>query len=260
MPDTSRRSDVLFVFGTRPEAIKMAPLIHRINQSGRLRSRVCVTAQHREMLDSVLGVFAIHPDYDLDLMSPGQDLACLTAKVIHGVTGVLKSEDPRLILVQGDTTTSMAAALAGFYRKVPVGHVEAGLRTHDMSAPWPEEMNRQVTARVATYHFAPTEGARRNLLNEAIGPERIYVTGNTVIDALHSVVARLESDKAYRKAIIDRATAHISAEALQRRIVLITGHRRESFGEGFRGICSAICQLAQDNPSITFVYPVHSES
>lgn len=257
--------NILLVFGTRPEAIKMAPLVKELeSRPGTFRTSVCVTGQHREMLDQVLQLFDIRPDYDLNIMRPGQDLYDVTARVLTGMRDVLERSQPDTVLVHGDTTTSTAAALAAFYRRIPVGHVEAGLRTHQRYNPWPEEMNRQLTARIAALHFAPTALARENLLREAVDPERIVVTGNTVVDALRLAIGRIDTDAALRRTIESdlRASGYDPArtdgrEGPVRRLVLITGHRRENFGEGFDNICRAIRTLCRQYPDTDFVYPVH---
>ncbi|MDC0585258.1 UDP-N-acetylglucosamine 2-epimerase (non-hydrolyzing), partial [Planctomycetota bacterium] len=247
---TGRPLDVLLVFGTRPEAIKMAPVHRALAQDPRFRVRVCVTAQHREMLDQVLELFGIEPEYDLDLMRPGQDLSAITGSVLEGLKGVLEEAAPDYVLVHGDTTTTMAASLAAYYARVPVGHVEAGLRTGDIYSPWPEEMNRRLTGSIATLHFAPTEAARANLLREGVDDARIAVTGNTVIDALLTMVERAraggEGEFSERFEGID----------LDRRLVLVTGHRRENFGGGFERICQALAELSR-TPDVEIVYPVH---
>lgn len=244
---------ILVVFGTRPEAIKMAPVIQRLRRSPGIGLRVCVSAQHRQMLDQVLQLFAIRPDYDLDVMRPNQTLAGLTSAVIEGVSDVLESVRPDLVLVHGDTTTTFAAALASFYRKIPVGHVEAGLRTGNLQAPWPEEMNRRFAGQLAALHFAPTVAARMNLEKEGIPGNTIWVTGNTVIDALQDIVGRIALN------------ASLEAELVQgmrwmkdssRRIVLVTGHRRENFGDGIEGVCQALRRLALEQ-DVEIVYPVH---
>jgi len=244
---------ILFVFGTRPEAIKMAPLVKYIGD--KLDARVCVTAQHRGMLDQVLKLFKIVPDYDLDVMRPGQDLFNITSNVLLGVKEVLRLERPDIVLVHGDTTTSMAAAMAAFYLKIPIGHVEAGLRTYDIHSPFPEEFNRQLTSRIATFHFAPTEIARQNLLNEKVQDKDIYVTGNTVIDALLSAVEQARVT-GFSNEILKSAPFLSNVDSASR-IVLITGHRRENFGRGFEEICKALCDIAIENPDINIVYPVH---
>ena len=253
---------VMLVFGTRPEAIKMAPLVKEFQKHAEaFRTLVCVTGQHREMLDQVLRIFGIRPDFDLDIMKQGQDLTDVTSRVLLGMREVLAQARPDAVLVHGDTTTSTAAALAAFYARVPVGHVEAGLRTHDIYSPWPEEMNRRLTGRIATWHFAPTPLSRDNLLSEGVAPERIAVTGNTVIDALHSVTRRIRSDAELRASLTaELRTAGYDTARLDgtgRRLVLVTGHRRENFGEGFLHICNALRDLALRYPAVDFVYPLH---
>ena len=252
---------ILLVFGTRPEAIKMAPLIKALQaQPERFKTIVCVTAQHRQMLDQVLHIFDIVPDYDLDIMRPNQDLYDVTSRVLLGMRDVLKEAQPDIILVHGDTTTSTAAALAAFYQQIPVGHVEAGLRTHNICSPWPEEMNRQITGRITTHHFAPTPLAKQNLLNENVNPEQIVVTGNTVIDALYMVVKKIQNDAALQEGLCEsllQAGYDIHRLDGNRRLVLITGHRRENFGDGFIHICEAIRDLAAKYPEVDFVYPMH---
>ena len=248
-----RQSKVSVIFGTRPEAIKLAPVIHGLRASSRLACHVCVTAQHRQMLDQVLGVFGIVPDLDLDLMRPNQTLAELTSRAITGLYDVFAREKPDLVLVQGDTTTVFCAALAAFYGHVPVGHVEAGLRTGNLAAPWPEEANRVLASRLAALHFAPTEQARGNLLREGVPAECVQVTGNTVIDALLHTLAIVRT-------LSPAMVAELGAVADMppgERIVLITGHRRENFGEGFARICQAVRTLATQFPEVHFVYPVH---
>ena len=250
---------ILLVFGTRPEAIKMCPLVKEFHKySTEFQTVVCVTGQHREMLDQVLHIFGVTPDYDLNIMKKGQDLFDVTSRVLTGMRDVLDAEKPDVVLVHGDTTTSMAAALAAFYRQIPVGHVEAGLRTHNIYSPSPEEMNRQITGRIATYHFSPTPLSRQNLLNEGIDPEKITVTGNTVIDALLWVVENV-MEKGYEPKDPSVASLFQNDKLRQngRRMVLITGHRRENFGEGFINICQAIKQLAEKYPDVDFVYPMH---
>ena len=252
---------IMFVFGTRPEAIKMAPLVKEFRKHpDAFQTVVCVTGQHRQMLDQVLHLFEIAPDYDLNIMKQGQDLYDVTSRVLLGMRDVLQESNPDLVLVHGDTTTSTAAALAAFYRQIPVGHVEAGLRTHNIYSPWPEEMNRQITGRIAGYHFAPTELSRKNLLAEGIADDRIFVTGNTVIDALHQVVAKISSSDAMR-AELDQALLSAGYDTKRlvngKRLVLITGHRRENFGDGFLSMCSAIKALNEKYPEMDFVYPMH---
>ena len=252
---------ILLVFGTRPEAIKMAPLVKKLqSESEKFKTVVCVTAQHRQMLDQVLHIFDILPDYDLDIMQPNQDLYDITSRVLLGMRDVLKEVQPDVVLVHGDTTTSTAAALAAFYQQIPVGHVEAGLRTHDIYSPWPEEMNRQLTGRIATCHFAPTPLAKQNLLDENVKPEQIIVTGNTVIDALHIVTKRLTEDAELQQSVKGELAEFgydVNRLNNRRKLVLITGHRRENFGEGFLNICHAIKNLAERYPDTDFVYPVH---
>jgi UDP-N-acetylglucosamine 2-epimerase (non-hydrolysing) len=243
---------VSVIFGTRPEAIKLAPVILVLRKDPRFVFEVCVTAQHREMLDQVLEVFGIEPDVDLDLMEPEQTLAGLTARAVQAIDGYLADSGPELVLVQGDTTTTFCAALAAFYHHIPVGHVEAGLRTGNLESPWPEEANRALTTRLAALHFAPTETNRQNLLREGIKPARIFVTGNTVIDALFFA---LDIVKAHPPAIPGLPETVAAADGSP--LVLITGHRRENFGPGFESICKAIAELARRFPGTAFVYPVH---
>lgn len=251
----------MLVFGTRPEAIKMAPLVKEFQKYPEdFRTIVCVTGQHREMLDQVLEIFEIKPDYDLNIMKQGQDLYDVTAKVLLGMRDILKEEHPDVVLVHGDTTTSTAAALAAFYQQIPVGHVEAGLRTHNIYSPWPEEMNRQLTGRIAEYDFAPTPLSRRNLEQEGVRPEKISVTGNTVIDALYMVVDKIKNDALLRARLEDElrsAGYDVARLGAGRRLVLITGHRRENFGEGFISMCRAIKTLTEKYPDTDFVYPMH---
>ena len=251
----------MLVFGTRPEAIKMAPLVKEFQKhSDKFETIVCVTGQHREMLDQVLRIFEITPNFDLNIMKQGQDLYDVTARVLTGMRDVLKETHPDLVLVHGDTTTSTSASLAAFYQQIPVGHVEAGLRTHNIYSPWPEEMNRQLTGRLATYHFAPTPLSKQNLLAEGVDEKHILVTGNTVIDALYMVVDKIKNDKALDaelEATLSRAGYDINRLNEGRRLVLITGHRRENFGEGFIHICNAIRDLVQKYPEVDFVYPMH---
>lgn len=252
----------MLVFGTRPEAIKMAPLVKEFQKYPKeFQTVVCVTGQHREMLDQVLRLFGIVPDYDLNIMKQGQDLYDVTARVLTGMRDVLKESRPDVVLVHGDTTTSTAAALASFYQQIPVAHVEAGLRTHNIYSPWPEEMNRQITGRIATYHFAPTALSRRNLLEEGVRPESIVVTGNTVIDALYMVVDKIKGDDGLNISLRDDLReAGYDVDRLKtdaKRLILITGHRRENFGEGFIHICRAIKTLTGKYPDVDFVYPMH---
>lgn len=251
----------MLVFGTRPEAIKMAPLVKKFQEyPEQFETIVCVTGQHREMLDQVLTIFDIKPDYDLNIMKQGQDLYDVTARVLTGMRDVLKEAQPDVVLVHGDTTTSTAAALASFYQQIPVGHVEAGLRTHNIYSPWPEEMNRQITGRIATYHFAPTPLSKQNLLAEAVKESDILVTGNTVIDALYMVVDKIKNDNALDSelnALLVKAGYDVNRLAGGKKLVLITGHRRENFGDGFINMCSAIKTLTEKYPEVDFVYPMH---
>ena len=249
---------VMLVFGTRPEAIKMAPLVHRLKeQPENFDVQVCVTAQHRQMLDQVLRVFEIVPDIDLDVMRPGQDLFDVTANVLQGMKGVFAKNRPDAVLVHGDTTTTLATAMAGFYAGVPVGHVEAGLRTHNIYAPFPEEFNRQVTSKIARWHFAPTALSRSNLMAESVDEQNITVTGNTVIDALHWVLNRIENDEARQSSLTAQLNQALAFNWKSDRFVLITGHRRENFGDGFLQICKALSELAHRFEDVQFVYPVH---
>lgn len=252
---------VMLVFGTRPEAIKMAPLVKEFQKHpDTFKTVVCVTGQHRQMLDQVLQLFEITPDYDLNIMKQGQDLYDVTARVLVGMRDVLKEVQPSVVLVHGDTTTSTAAALAAFYQQIPVGHVEAGLRTHNIYSPWPEEMNRQITGRIATYNFAPTPLSSENLLREAVTKESITITGNTVIDALYWVVNKIKEDKTLNdelKNILAQAGYDVNRLAGGKKLVLITGHRRENFGDGFINMCTAIRDLTAKYPDVDFVYPMH---
>jgi len=251
---------VMLVFGTRPEAIKMAPLVLELQQHKEFQTIVCVTGQHKEMLHQVLDIFNIMPQYDLGIMKPNQDLFSITSDVLLGMKPILEKECPDIVLVHGDTTTSTTAALASFYRQIPVGHVEAGLRTNDIYNPWPEEINRQLTGRIATYNFAPTPLSRDNLLKEHVDENKIIVTGNTIIDALLMIVNRLRIDTALaeeQKDILLRAGYDVRRLDNKRRLVLITGHRRENFGEGFIHMCTAIKDLTQKFPDVDFVYPMH---
>lgn len=252
---------VMLVFGTRPEAIKMAPLVKEFQKHPEeFETLVCVTGQHRQMLDQVLKIFDIQPDFDLNIMKQGQDLYDVTARVLTGMRDVLDQARPDVVLVHGDTTTSTAAALGAFYRRIPVGHVEAGLRTHNIYSPWPEEMNRQITGRIATYNFAPTQLSRKNLLAEGVSEDKITVTGNTVIDALYWVVDKIKSTPE----VADELKAQLRAAGYDtdrladgRKLVLITGHRRENFGSGFISMCQAIKTLTEMFPDVDFVYPMH---
>ncbi|MCA6031438.1 non-hydrolyzing UDP-N-acetylglucosamine 2-epimerase [Bacteroides thetaiotaomicron] len=248
---------ILLVFGTRPEAIKMAPLVKALQKdTEHFETRVCVTAQHRQMLDQVLEVFGITPEYDLNIMAPNQDLYDITAKVLLGLREVLKDFRPDTVLVHGDTTTSMAASFAAFYMQIPVGHVEAGLRTYNMLSPWPEEMNRQVTDRICTYYFAPTEQSRANLLQENIDAKKIFITGNTVIDALLMAVDIISTTAGVKEKMA-KELQEKGYTVGDREYILVTGHRRENFGDGFLHICKAIKELAALHPEMDIVYPVH---
>lgn len=254
----NRKKKVMLVFGTRPEAIKMAPLYHALRRHGAdFETLACVTAQHRQMLDQVLQTFDITPDIDLNLMKPGQDLFDVTAAVLLAMRDVIQRERPDVLLVHGDTTTTLATAMAGFYAGVPVGHVEAGLRTHDLSAPFPEEFNRQVAGKVARWHFAPTAVSRQNLLDERVPDDRITITGNTVIDALMWVLARIDGDAGRQAQVCQLLDGRLPFNWRAKRFVLITGHRRENFGDGFLQICEALRELASAYPEVRFVYPVH---
>lgn len=251
---------IMLVFGTRPEAIKMSPLVKEFQKHTEINTIVCVTGQHREMLDQVLQIFEITPDYDLNIMKQGQDLYDVTARVLIGMRHVLKEVRPDVLLVHGDTTTSTAAALAAFYQQIPVGHVEAGLRTFNIYSPWPEEMNRQITGRIATYHFAPTQLSKRNLQDEGIDEQCIHVTGNTVIDALYMVTDKIKQDIVLNERLkMELNTAGYDVMRLNERkkMVLITGHRRENFGDGFISMCTAIKELTQKYPEVDFIYPMH---
>ena len=251
----------MLVFGTRPEAIKMAPLVKEFQKySVEFQTIVCVTGQHREMLDQVLRIFEIQPDYDLNIMKQGQDLYDVTARVLTGMRDVLKKVQPDIVLVHGDTTTSTATALAAFYQQIPVGHIEAGLRTHNIYSPWPEEINRQITGRIATYNFAPTPLSKQNLLQENIKDASIYITGNTVIDALYMVVDKIRKDKELDldlELVLKSSGYDINRLVSGKKLVLITGHRRENFGDGFISMCRAIKTLAEKYSDADFVYPMH---
>lgn len=275
--NTTTKKRVLLVFGTRPEAIKMAPLVKAFEKHPeQFETLVCVTGQHREMLDQVLQLFEIKPQYDLNIMKAGQDLYDVTSRVLLGMRDVLKEAQPDLVLVHGDTATSTTAALAAFYQQIPVGHIEAGLRTHNIYSPWPEEMNRQLTGRLASYHFSPTPLSKQNLLNEGVKEENIHITGNTVIDALFWVIDKMKKDETLEKAITEKLVSfglpsdklqawdtHSSTQSPKhlttnkRKLVLITGHRRENFGQGFINMCEAIKELAKQHPQVDFVYPMH---
>ncbi len=243
---------ILTVFGTRPEAIKMAPLALLLAKDERFESRVCVTAQHREMLDQVLALFELYPDYDLNLMRPGQDLNDITCGILQGLKSILSDYKPDMVLVHGDTATTFATSLAAYYQQIPVGHVEAGLRTGNLYSPWPEEGNRKLTGALAAKHFAPTDTSRQNLLKENIDQDNIYITGNTVIDALLEVVSKLEEGP-----LGAELSKRFDFLEENRRLVLVTGHRRESFGEGFENICRALVETAKAHPDVQIVYPVH---
>lgn len=242
---------ILSVFGTRPEAIKMAPVVLALSNADGIESRICVTGQHRQMLDQVLDLFHIKPDYDLNLMKPGQNLVDITSGVLSGLSDVLEHFNPNLVLVHGDTTTTLAASLASYYKKIPVGHIEAGLRTGNIYSPWPEEVNRRIAGTLAHLHFAPTTKARDNLLRESINPDNVFVTGNTVIDALFHVVAELDNNAEQSKSWLSEFGIETD-----KRMILVTGHRRENFGAGFERICSALAQIAQRD-DVQIVYPVH---
>lgn len=252
---------IMLVFGTRPEAIKMAPLVKEFQKYPKeFQTIVCVTGQHREMLDQVLSIFDVKPDYDLNIMKQGQDLYDVTARVLIGMRDILKNVQPTIVLVHGDTTTSTASALAAFYQQIPVGHVEAGLRTYNIYSPWPEEMNRQITSRIATYHFAPTPLSKQNLLNEGIQENSITITGNTVIDALHMVINKIKKNKELAVQLdseLINAGYNVNRLNLNRRLILITGHRRENFGDGFIDMCKAIKTLSSKYSEVDFVYPMH---
>lgn len=251
----------MLVFGTRPEAIKMAPLVKEFQKNpNKFETIVCVTGQHRQMLDQVLELFDITPDYDLNIMKQGQDLYDVTARVLTGMRGVLDYSKPDVVLVHGDTTTSTATALAAFYKQIPVGHIEAGLRTHNIYSPWPEEMNRQITGRIAEYNFAPTPLSRQNLLQENVPEEKIFVTGNTVIDALYWVVSKIKNTPDLEedlKKSLRESGYEINRVGNGKKLVLITGHRRENFGDGFISMCKAIKALTEKYPDIDFIYPMH---
>ena len=257
------KKKILIVFGTRPEAIKMAPVVKAFQADNtNFETKVCVTAQHREMLDQVLSIFDIVPDYDLNIMKPGQDLFDISARVLLEIRPILKDFKPHVVLVHGDTTTSSMAALAAFYEQIPVGHVEAGLRTYNIYSPWPEEINRQITGRIATYHFAPTETAKNNLLRENVKPENIFVTGNTVIDALFLALNKIKKSEKLQEEIKTKIEdfGYPNIERLERnerKLILITGHRRENFGVGFVNMCEAIKEIALTNSDFDLVYPVH---
>lgn len=252
------KKKIFVVFGTRPEAIKMSPLVHSLRaDSSHFDVVVCVTAQHREMLDQVLNIFDIKPDIDLNIMKPGQDLIKVTSSILIGMREVLSVQKPDVVLVHGDTTTALATAMAAFYSGVPIGHVEAGLRTNNLLAPFPEEFNRQVTSKVASWHFAPTKSSRDNLLEERVSKDDIVITGNTVIDALRWILLRIDSESARRKNLEELLDAKLQFPWRDQKIVLVTGHRRENFGDGLFQICSAVRDLSSLYPMVHFVYPLH---
>ncbi|WP_255434090.1 non-hydrolyzing UDP-N-acetylglucosamine 2-epimerase [Carboxylicivirga sp. M1479] len=254
------QAKILLIFGTRPEAIKMAPLVKAFETDNTFNSKVCVTAQHREMLDQVLNIFDIEPDYDLNLMKAGQDLYDITSRVLLSLREVLNDFKPDLVLVHGDTGTSTAAALAAFYKQIPVGHIEAGLRTNDIYSPWPEEMNRQLTGRLSTFHFAPTPWSKENLLKENIHDNGICVTGNTVIDALNLALDKIEHSAQLKHdilSLLEGYVPNIESKLRSKKLVLITGHRRENFGDGFVHMCEAIKEIATQQPESLIIYPVH---
>lgn len=244
---------ILTIFGTRPEAIKMAPLVNALNDQQGIDAKVCVTAQHREMLDQVLDLFSIIPDYDLNIMKPGQVLSEVTTNILLGLEPILKEFQPQLVLVHGDTSTTVSASLAAFYQQIPIGHVEAGLRTRNLNSPWPEEGNRKLTGAITKLHFPPTVSSKMNLLNEGVHPNDIEVTGNTVIDALIEITNKLKNDYQLSNTLADR----FSQLSDDKKLILVTGHRRESFGGGFERICEALSEIASKHPDIQIVYPVH---
>ncbi|MFT6925947.1 MAG: UDP-N-acetylglucosamine 2-epimerase (non-hydrolyzing) [Psychromonas sp.] len=244
---------ILIVFGTRPEAIKMAPLVDALKKQPGIDAKVCVTAQHREMLDQVLELFSITPDYDLNIMKPGQSLSDVTTNILLGLEPILKNFKPQLVLVHGDTSTTLSSSLAAFYQQIPIGHVEAGLRTGDLYSPWPEEGNRRLTSAITSLHFAPTERSKANLIREGISADKIEVTGNTVIDALMQVINKLKNNTQ----LSDKLAAHFSLLDANKKLILVTGHRRESFGGGFERICEALTEVASRNNDVQIIYPVH---
>jgi UDP-N-acetylglucosamine 2-epimerase len=248
---------ILIVFGTRPEAIKMVPLIKEFKKYNDFEIKICVSAQHRQMLDQVLNLFEIKPDYDLDIMKANQDLYDISSRVLLGMRDVMKDFCPNVVLVHGDTTTSFVGALAAFYQKIKIGHVEAGLRTNDLYSPFPEEANRQITGVLADFHFAPTQSAKQNLIKEGKNPNSIIVTGNTVIDALFLMIDKIEKNVNLRDEITSILRSKYSNFGSERKFILVTGHRRENFGDGFLNICDALKNIAQNNPEIDIVYPVH---
>ena len=255
---TDKMKKILLVFGTRPEAIKMAPLVKEFQKhSDKFETKVCVTAQHREMLDQVLKIFEIVPDYDLNIMKAGQDLYDISSGVMLGMRDILKKENPDIVFVHGDTSTSTISALAAFYKQIPVAHIEAGLRTNNLYSPWPEEANRQITGRLATYHFAPTKLAKENLLKENINPKNIFVTGNTVIDALYMVLEKIKANKNLEKELKIQIAEKGFKIKEESKLILVTGHRRENHGQGFINICNALKEIAEKYPNFDIVYPVH---
>tara|TARA_X000001036_G_scaffold436842_1_gene480813 strand:- start:233 stop:1381 length:1149 start_codon:yes stop_codon:yes gene_type:complete len=256
MTNNSPINKVMFAFGTRPEAIKMAPLIKTFQADKDFVTKVCVTAQHRQMLDQVLNIFDINPDYDLNIMKPGQDLFDVTVNVLSGMKRVLSDFNPDIVLVHGDTTTTSACSLAAFYNKIKIGHIEAGLRTGNIYSPWPEEANRKITGVLADYHFAPTTSSENNLLKENINKKNILVTGNTVIDALYLMIEKIENDPRLKSRILELISSQYKLFD-DKKIILVTGHRRENFGHGFRNICNALKTIADNNPDFDIVYPVH---
>ena len=256
MTNNSPIKKVMFAFGTRPEAIKMAPLIKTFQADKDFVTKICVTAQHREMLDQVLNIFDINPDYDLNIMKPGQDLFDVTENVLSGMKRVLSDFNPDIVLVHGDTTTTSACSLAAFYNKIKIGHIEAGLRTGNIYSPWPEEANRKITGVLADYHFAPTSTSENNLLKENINKKNILVTGNTVIDALYLMIEKIENNPRLKSRILELISSQYKLFD-DKKIILITGHRRENFGHGFRNICNALKTIADNNPDFDIVYPVH---
>lgn len=243
----------LCVFGTRPEAIKMAPLVLKLKASSSFDAKVCVTGQHREMLDQVLGLFSLEPDYDLNIMKPGQDLSDITSAILKGMRDVLAECRPDVVVVHGDTATTMAASLAAYYQRIPVAHVEAGLRTGNLYSPWPEEANRKLTGVLASFHFAPTHTSAENLKREGVAEDDIHVTGNTVIDALFEVVSKLDTDEQLHRGLASK----LPFLTEEKKVILVTGHRRESFGGGFERICEALAEIARQHPDVQIVYPVH---
>ena len=256
MTNNSRINKVMFAFGTRPEAIKMAPLVKTFQADKDFVTKVCVTAQHRQMLDQVLNIFDINPDYDLNIMKPGQDLFDVTVNVLSGMKRVLSDFNPDIVLIHGDTTTTSACSLAAFYNKIKIGHIEAGLRTGNIYSPWPEEANRKITGVLADYHFAPTTSSENNLLKENINKENILVTGNTVIDALYLMIEKIEKNPRLKSKILELISSQYKFFD-DKKIILVTGHRRENFGHGFRNICNALKTIADNNPDFDIVYPVH---